>query len=109
MEYLDSDDLSRKNWAAGRGNMIAGLKTKARKCSGRRCWAGALVDLGRIFARHAELRILASEEILPVLHFGLNLGHILQIYCSFCCFNCFNLSKRFWPATRSRTLACKWK
>ncbi|CAK9070477.1 unnamed protein product [Durusdinium trenchii] len=28
MEYLDSDDLSRKNWAAGRGNMIAGLKTK---------------------------------------------------------------------------------
>eukprot|EP00913_Durusdinium_trenchii_P003248 g3004.t1 len=42
MEYLDSDDLSRKNWAAGRGNMIAGLKTKARKCSGRRChrWRG---------------------------------------------------------------------
>lgn len=28
MEYLDSDDLTRKNWSAGRGNMIAGLKTK---------------------------------------------------------------------------------
>ncbi len=28
MEYLDSDDLTRKNWSAGRGNMISGLKTK---------------------------------------------------------------------------------
>ena len=27
MEYLDSDDLTRKNWSAGRGNMISGLKT----------------------------------------------------------------------------------
>ena len=28
MEYLDPDDLTKKNWSAGRGNMIAGLKTK---------------------------------------------------------------------------------
>lgn len=37
MEYLDSDDLKRKNWPAGRGNMIAGLKTKATKKTGQGC------------------------------------------------------------------------
>ncbi|CAJ1416809.1 unnamed protein product [Effrenium voratum] len=28
LEYMDSDDLQKKTWNAGRGNMIAGLKTK---------------------------------------------------------------------------------
>ena len=50
-----------------------GVGAKVPKCSGRRCGAGGLADLGHVFARHAELRILASEDILPVLHFGLNL------------------------------------
>ena len=39
----------------------------------QRCRSARVGGVGHVFARHAELRILASEDILPVLHFGLNL------------------------------------
>ena len=52
LEYMDPDDMKKKNFTAGRGNMIAGLKTKVTDGA----WVEVLLRSGHFFLEHPPLK-----------------------------------------------------